>query len=359
ESLPPPRAEILRVDASGEALAGLGDVRLPYHRNHLFFHVRGIDLCAEERLLCQYRLEGFDSTWTEPSPLPRAPLRYTNLPPGEYRFHFRVGRRNGEWSPSVTAGPFRIRSPFWQRPWVQILGLVSLLFLGWWIFHTYAARHKAAMHDPLTGLPNRALFVQRLTAAVNRGLRDEASSYALLFLDVDRFKNVNDSLGHLAGDQLLEQIADRLRDCLQPQDVVARLGGDEFTILLEGVRTPKQAGAIAERLQRAFEAPFSLLNHEVFAGASIGIALGPGEYVATEEILRDADIAMYRAKERGRGCYEFFNPSMHASAVALLRLETELRRAIERSELILLFQPILSLDTGRVASCEALLRWQH
>ena len=355
----PPAAEVSLVEASGETLPGIQGVRLPHHQNHLFFHVRGIDLQAEERLLGQYRLEGFDRTWTEPMPIPRAPIRYTNLPPGEYSFRFRVGRRNGEWSRNVIAGPYLIRSPVWQRRWFQLLALASLALLGWWVFHSYASRHRAALHDALTGLPNRTFFVERLQTAVNRGLKDGASGYALLFLDVDRFKNVNDSLGHLAGDQLLEQIADRLRDCLQPQDLVARLGGDEFTILLEGVRTPKQAGAIAERLQRAFEAPFRLLNHEVFAGASIGIALGPGDYVDTTDILRDADIAMYRAKDRGRGCYEFFNPSMHATAVALLRLETELRRAIERTELVLLYQPILSLDTGHVASCEALLRWRH
>ncbi len=355
----PPRAEISLVEASGVPLPNLLEAYFPHHHNHIFFHVRGIDLPAEEQLLSQYRLEGFDDTWTESLPLPRTPIRYTNLPPGKYRFHFRVGRRDSEWGPEVTAGPYVIRSPLWQRRWFQLLTLASLALAAWWIFHSYAARHRAALHDPLTGLPNRTFFVERLQAAVSRGLKDESNRYALLFLDVDRFKNVNDSLGHLAGDQLLEQISSRLRDCLQPQDLVARMGGDEFTILLEGVRTPRQAGAIAERLQRAFEAPFNLLSHEVFAGSSIGIALGPGDYVDTADILRDADIAMYRAKERGRGCYEFFNPSMHASAVALLRLETELRRAIERNELLLLYQPILNLDTGHVASCEALLRWLH
>jgi len=216
-----------------------------------------------------------------------------------------------------------------------------------------------AFHDALTGLPNRALFVDRLGRAVAHGKRHKDYLLAVLFLDLDRFKVINDSLGHTLGDQLLIIIANRLEACVRPTDTVARLGGDEFTILLEEIEDVSDAVRVAERIQQELTLPFDLEGQKVFTTASIGIALTPPDYQRPEDFLRDADNAMYRAKELGKARYEIFTPSMRTRVVALLQMETELRWAIERQEFRVHYQPIVSLATGRVLAFEALVRWQH
>lgn len=216
-----------------------------------------------------------------------------------------------------------------------------------------------AFHDAMTDLPNRALFMDRLRNAIRRAKRSDEYRLAVLFLDVDRFKLVNDSLGHTAGDDLLKAIARRLEGCLRPGDTVARFGGDEFTMLLEDIGHAGQATRVAERVQRELAVPFRLQGQEVFATASMGIAYAGSGYARPEDLLRDADNAMYRAKSAGRARYEVFDSAMHTRAVATLRLETELRRAIERGELALYYQPVVSLATGKLAAFEALVRWRH
>lgn len=216
-----------------------------------------------------------------------------------------------------------------------------------------------AFHDPLTGLPNRALFMDRLGCAVEHAKRQENYLFAVLFIDLDRFKVINDSLGHTFGDQLLIGMASRLEACLRPTDTVARLGGDEFTILLEDVKDVSDAVRVAERIQAELRLPFDLGGQEVFTAASIGIALSTRDYDKPEALLRDADIAMYRAKALGKARYEVFNLGMHTRAMALLQLETDLRLAIERGEFQIHYQPIVSLKTGTITGFEALLRWQH
>jgi len=215
-----------------------------------------------------------------------------------------------------------------------------------------------AFHDGLTGLPNRALFMDRLGSLMERSQRLAGYEFAVLFVDLDRFKIVNDSLGHAVGDQLLIGVGERLRAGLRPTDTVARLGGDEFTILLE---TQHLADAIraAERLQAALRVPFNLGDHEIFTTASVGIALSATGYERPQDVVRDADIAMYRAKSRGRGVHEVFDKTMHERAVKLLSFETDLRRAVERDELRVFYQPIVSLESQRVTGFEALLRWQR
>ena len=216
-----------------------------------------------------------------------------------------------------------------------------------------------AFHDALTGLPNRALFIDHLKLSVERAKRRKDRQFAVLFLDFDRFKIINDSLGHMVGDQLLVGIARRLEACLRPGDTVARLGGDEFTVLLEDLNDTREAIEVAERLQQTLSLPFNLKGSEVFTTVSIGIALSTIGYEHAEEVLRDADTAMYRAKLNGKARHELFDKAMHASAMTLLQLETDLRRAIERKEFVLHYQPIVALETGVIRGFEALVRWQH
>jgi len=216
-----------------------------------------------------------------------------------------------------------------------------------------------ALHDALTGLPNRALFNDRLSHTILMAKRRKDFIYAVLFVDLDRFKVINDSLGHVIGDQLLISLGQRLVTCLRPHDTVARLGGDEFSILLEDIGGIGNATYIADRIGTAMRAPFKLTDHEVFATASIGIALCAGEYEHPDQVLRDADTAMYEAKANGRAQYVVFEPGMHTHAVARLRLETDLRKAIERKEFAIFYQPILSLTTNSIVGFEALVRWQH
>ncbi len=216
----------------------------------------------------------------------------------------------------------------------------------------------AAFYDGLTGLPNRALFRERLEVAHARARRTDGARFAVLFLDLDRFKLVNDSLGHEAGDELLAQVARRLEGCRRKSDIVARLGGDEFTVLVEDVKDEAAAVQVAERLHRALGPPFLVRGQEVFARVSIGIALGGPQTERPELLLREADTAMYRAKVSG-GRHAVYDRSMQEHALKSLRLENDLRRAIERGELRVYFQPVVQLDTGRTSGVEALVRWEH
>jgi diguanylate cyclase (GGDEF)-like protein len=215
-----------------------------------------------------------------------------------------------------------------------------------------------AFHDSLSELPNRALFMDRLEQALARAGRRE-KAVAVLFLDLDNFKVVNDSLGHHAGDQLLVAAAKRLNTCLRRNDTLARFGGDEFTILLEDVRDIKEVTLVAKRIQGALRAPFAIEERTVFTTASIGIAFSTPGHDVPEILLRDADLAMYRAKANGRAHYEIFDAGMNAEAMKRLELETDLRNAIQNGELRAYYQPIVELETGRLAGMETLVRWQH
>ena len=217
----------------------------------------------------------------------------------------------------------------------------------------------AALHDELTGLPNRVLFTDRLDNAVKRFRRRPENHFGVIFLDLDRFKVINDSLGHLAGDKLLCAIARRLESCLRMGDTVARLGGDEFAILLEDFADFAEVDKVAERVDQELEKPFNIHGHEFYTGASLGIALSSTGYERPEDLLRDADTAMYRAKSGGRGRRVFFDPTMHVRAVARLHLENDLRRAVDRQEFEILFQPLIELAAGRLVGFEALIRWRH
>ncbi len=234
-----------------------------------------------------------------------------------------------------------------------------------------------AFHDSLTKLPNRALFLDRLEHALLRARRHSDYKFAVLFIDIDEFKVINDSLGLSAGDELLIEIAGRLKGsfrntdtvarpgtidesaCQSTPESIARLGGDEFTVLLEDVVKPSDAIRVAQRIQERLAIPFDLRKQEIVITASIGAAFSNNSHSGPEDLLRDAELAMYRAKRTGKARCEVFDPTMHASAVRRLQLETDLRRGIERGELVVYYQPIIALQTGKITGFEALSRWQH
>lgn len=217
---------------------------------------------------------------------------------------------------------------------------------------------RQAFHDPLTGLPNRALFLDHLRMAMERSRRRK-HMFAVLYMDLDRFKVVNDSLGHDAGDELLRGVARVLESCGRSVDTIARFGGDEFAILQEEISAPKDAIAIARRILEGVRQPFNIGGNEVFTSASLGIVLKTDGYDRPEALLRDADTAMYRAKELGKSRFKVFNRKMHDQALQLMELETDLRRAVDLREFEVYYQPIVRLDTRRVCGFEALVRWRH
>ena len=282
---------------------------------------------------------------------PVAQLLAGNLPSGpvELRYVHKFG--NPVWallSTSLVADP-RTRLP---RLIFQIQDITDRKRAQEQLTHN-------AFHDALTGLPNRVLFIDHVKLALARGQRRRGQVFAVLFLDLDRFKLINDSLGHLTGDQLLVAISRRLESCARPGDTVARLGGDEFTILLEEIEDWNEAVALAQQVQSDLTVPFKLGDDEIFISASIGITLSSEGYQKPDEMLRDADTAMYHAKSQGTARYALFNRGMHARARKLLQLETDLRHALDRRELFLVYQPIVSLQTGKLTGFEALARWQH
>lgn len=268
------------------------------------------------------------------------------------RGEYRIRHSNGTWLYFETVATSLLDDP-------AIEGIVLNC-------HDVTARREAAeslqyhaMHDSLTGLPNRDFFMLRLEVALERTRKLDGSFFALLFLDLDNFKLVNDSLGHLAGDMYLQHIAACLRASVRSHDFLARLGGDEFTILLDPVHSPEEVTRIADTIQTTLAEPFYLEGHRMSATTSIGILLHAPEYDDIQDLLRDADIAMYHAKANGKARYTIFEATMHTRAMRRLTMQTELLSASEREEFRLLYQPIVSLDDGRIIGVEALIRWQH
>jgi len=222
--------------------------------------------------------------------------------------------------------------------------------------HTAERMEWAATHDGLTGLPNRFRFLERLGGYVEN---DDPGSVALLFIDIDNFKVINDSLGHDAGDQLLRVLSERLRSVVRDRDMLGRFGGDEFIVMVRDSTGGLDPVAIAERLRAEIAKPIEIDGAELFVTASIGITVADREGLGTAELLRDADAAMYRAKSRGRDCVEVFSPSTHGSSLVNLRTTNELRRGLERGEIVPYYQPVIMLDSGRLVGFEVLARWRH
>ncbi|MBE9041862.1 EAL domain-containing protein [Oscillatoriales cyanobacterium LEGE 11467] len=225
--------------------------------------------------------------------------------------------------------------------------------------HTQDLLIYNTLHDPLTGLPNRKLLLERLELAINRAKRIENYQYAVLFLDLDRFKVVNDSLGHFVGDKLLVTISQKLKMHLRNTDLVARLGGDEFVILLEDIDSPEDVIQVVDRILAACQTPFEIDGYEIFTGFSIGIVMGNPDYHEAASVMRDADIAMYRAKAASKNSSQFFDAAMHTQVLNRVALETDLRKALEREEFVVYYQPIFDLQENQPIGFEALVRWQH
>ena len=217
----------------------------------------------------------------------------------------------------------------------------------------------SVFHDALTGLPNRALFLDRLRLATERWRRRKEQLFAVLFVDLDSFKTINDSMGHIMGDQLLIQVSRRLKNCLRTTDTIARLGGDEFTILLEDLGNEHESVRVVERLQNELTKPFKVGARDVLVTASIGVTSGTKSYESAEELLRDADMAMYAAKSSGKACYKVHDQDHHFPESHISDLGADLENAAERGELLLHYQPIVSLETGKLCALESLVRWRH
>jgi diguanylate cyclase (GGDEF)-like protein len=217
---------------------------------------------------------------------------------------------------------------------------------------------RLAQHDTLTGLPNRLMFTERLKQALNKARR-HSSQLALFFIDLDQFKHVNDSLGHSVGDQLLQKVAQRLKQNVRGEDTVARLAGDEFTVIMEDLHRPQEAAVVAQKLMASFKPTFRIKENELFMSVSIGISLYPQDGLDLESLIRNADTAMYRSKEEGRNNFQFYTKDMTARAVERARIETELRRALVQDQFELYYQPQVDLDLGRMQGAEALVRWRH
>jgi diguanylate cyclase (GGDEF)-like protein len=246
--------------------------------------------------------------------------------------------------------------------YLSLFVLASVTVIVYLISKSLDSAHREnryrALHDDLTGLPNRALFSDRLQQAIDRSNRDQ-NLRAVLFMDLDHFKVVNDSLGHRSGDELLITVARRLQACLRPGDTAARLGGDEFTVLLDGISDVGDAIRVSERIAEALEEPIELGWRQVFISMSVGIALMEDGSIRPETLLRNADVAMYEAKKEGKGGCKVFNSGMYTKALRRLEMENELRRAIERGELRVYYQPKVLLSTGKIIGMEALVRWEH
>jgi diguanylate cyclase (GGDEF)-like protein len=358
----------------------LDELVLPYSHRDLTFEFSALDFISPIKNRYRYRLKGLEDDWTEVDS-GRRRVRYTNLDPGKYQFQVIGSNNDGVWNESGKKLNLVIVPPWWMTWWARLLALVLALYVmyGFTVWRLRVIRRHArelaveieerraaesklfhiAYHDALTGLPNRLWLLERLAEQIERARSDAGYRCALMFIDGDRFKQINDTHGHQLGDHILIAAAKRLEALLPAQYQVARLGGDEFTVLVEGVESETEVTAACDRIINAFNEPFHAEKNLLFFKVSIGLVFCGAQYAYPGQILRDADIAMYKAKERGRGTYQIFDSEMREQTREMAQLEADLYQAIEQNQFFLVYQPIIDLQTGRLSGFEALARWQH
>ncbi len=242
---------------------------------------------------------------------------------------------------------------------IWLIGFISIMIMTKLIKKLLEHMAHEALHDCLTGLPNLSLFKNRVSQSFKQKQRNPKYQFAVCFLDLDRFKNLNDSHGHSVGDQLLIKLSQRVSNILRPSDTISRMGGDEFTFLLDNISDLDETIAISERILKSFKKPFNINGDEIFTNASIGICMSSPQYTGADDMIRDADIAMYRAKSSGKGQIDIFNPEMHEYAIETMKIENDLRTAIVNNQLEVYYQPVINLKNQKIDGFEALLRWHH
>jgi diguanylate cyclase (GGDEF)-like protein len=367
---------------------------LPYAQRDLAFKFSTLDFISPTKNRYRYRLTGLENDWTEVDSSGRR-VRYTNLDPGKYQFQV-IGSNNDEvWSKEGVQLDVVIVAPWWMTWWARLLGVALALYAiyGFTIWRVRVVRQREralaieieertaaqkelsveieerrraearlfyiAYHDALTDLPNRLWLLERLEGHVAHAQSDNSYRFALMFIDGDRFKQINDTHGHQLGDQVLISAAKRLEQLLPEQYKVARLGGDEFTVLVENVISDDEVIDTCNLIIMAFNEPFHVEKNPLFFKVSIGLVFCGNQYIKPGQILRDADIAMYKAKEGGRGTYQIFDSKMHEQTLETVQLEADLYNALEQNQFFLVYQPIINLQTGLLSGFEALVRWQH
>jgi diguanylate cyclase (GGDEF)-like protein len=353
---------------------------LPWEQRDIAFEFAALDFISPTKNRYRYRLKGLENNWTE-ADSSRRRARYTNLDPGKYQFQVIASNNDGVWNEQGTKLDLVIVPPWWMTWWARLLAVIvgayAIYGFTMWRIRVIRQRERAlsieieerkaaeaklfhiAYHDALTGLPNRLWLLERLDEQIRHVKADSRYRFALMFLDGDRFKQINDTHGHQLGDFILVSAARRLQSLLPQQYKVARLGGDEFTVLVEDVKSHEEVIEYCDRIIASFNEPFQVEKNPLFFKVSLGIVFCRDQYANPGQILRDADIAMYKAKERGRGTWQIFDSEMHEQALEVAQLEADLYKAFEQDQLFLVYQPIVNLQTGRLSGFEALARWKH
>lgn len=383
-------------------------IELPYQQRDITFEFTALNFISPADNRYKYRLLGLEDHWVEVGSSRRR-VRYTNLDHGEYEFQVMASNNDGIWNPEAKTVGLIVLPPWWELWWMQSLFITSaatvIYIFIYWRLRLNVRREKKlkvlvaektealkqlnadlerrvaqrtselsieveerklaeaklfhmAFHDQLTGLPNRPWLLQSLESLI-ASVKTSGGEYALLFLDGDRFKKVNDTHGHRMGDMLLIAATERLCSLLGDGQHGVRLGGDEFTVLLEHIACPQQAEDVAQNIIDVFEKPFVIEQNKMFFRVSIGVLICGQQYQKPSQVLRDADVAMYRAKESGRGTYQVFDTKMRESALEMAQIESDLHSALNEQQFFLVYQPIIDLNTSQLIGFEALIRWQH